>query len=69
MRVTMEMTLDGLVRALRLTAHGLAEDAEAGYLRGDRAAARRTFPSFDRFGTKATDTMMATDPARDEVGE
>lgn len=28
----MEMTLDGLVKALRLKAHGLAEDAEAGYV-------------------------------------
>lgn len=33
MKVTMEMTLDGLVKALRLRAHGLAEDAEAGYVR------------------------------------
>lgn len=27
----MKLTLNGLVRALRLAAHGLAEDAEAGY--------------------------------------
>lgn len=33
MKVTMEMTLDGLVKALRMTAHDLAEDAEAGYVR------------------------------------
>lgn len=29
----MELTLDGLIRSLRLAAHGLAEDAEAGYVR------------------------------------
>jgi hypothetical protein len=31
MKVAMELTLDGLVRALRSRAHGLAEDVEAGY--------------------------------------
>ena len=31
MKLTMQLTLDGLIRALRLRAHALAEDIEAGY--------------------------------------
>jgi len=31
MKLTMQLTLDGLIRALRLKAHALAEDIEAGY--------------------------------------
>ena len=31
MKLTMQLTLDGLVRALRLDAHGLAEEIEGGY--------------------------------------
>lgn len=31
MKLTMQLTLDGLVRALRLKGHGLAEDIEGGY--------------------------------------
>jgi hypothetical protein len=34
MKVTMQMTLDGLIRALRLKAHALADDVEAGYIDG-----------------------------------
>jgi hypothetical protein len=30
-KLTMQLTLDGLVRALRLKGHGLAEDIEGGY--------------------------------------
>ena len=33
MKLTMQLTLDGLVRALRLDAHGLAEEIEGGYRR------------------------------------
>ena len=38
MKLAMELTLDGLVRALRLTAHGLAEEVEDGYRRGRRGS-------------------------------
>jgi len=45
MKLTMQMTLDGLVRALRLKAHALAEEIEAGYADGaygaDRGAPER----------------------------
>lgn len=34
MRVSFEMTLDGMVRALRLKAHGVAEEAQDRYHRG-----------------------------------
>lgn len=37
MNVAMQLTLDGLVRALRLKAHALAEETEAGYRRGTPA--------------------------------
>jgi hypothetical protein len=39
MKLSMALTLDGLVRALRATAHGLAEEIEGGYR---RAPAPRT---------------------------
>jgi hypothetical protein len=34
MKVAFALTMDGLVRALRGAAHGLAEEAEGGYFRG-----------------------------------
>ena len=37
MNVTMEITLDGLVRALRSRAHQMAEEIESGYVRLPRA--------------------------------
>lgn len=37
MKLAMRLTIDGLVRALRIKGHALAEDAEAGYRRGDAA--------------------------------
>lgn len=33
MKLTMELTLDGLLRALRGKAHQMAEDIESGYAR------------------------------------
>lgn len=38
MNIAMRLTLDGLVRALRVRVHALAEEVEAGYRRDDRAA-------------------------------
>ena len=46
MKLAMELTLDGLVRALRLKAHGLAEEIEDGYRRGRRGSGSET-PSRD----------------------
>ena len=43
MKVTMKLTLDDLLRALRRKVHAMAEDAETGYVRprpGAEAAAR-----------------------------
>lgn len=37
MNIAMRLTLDGLVRALRMKAHALAEEIEAGYRRDDPA--------------------------------
>lgn len=47
MKLSMELTLAGLVGALRLKAHGLAEDVEAGYAesRAERPAKRRRRPA------------------------
>lgn len=39
MNVTMRLTLDGLIRALRQKAHGLAEDIEDGYRDQERRLA------------------------------
>ena len=36
MKLTMELTLDGLIRALRLKEHGLAEDYEEEHRRATR---------------------------------
>lgn len=35
MRVEMKLTLQGLLRALRMKAHAVAEEIEAGYARGE----------------------------------
>jgi len=40
MKIAMALTLDGLVRALRSRAHGLADEVEAGYRR-ENAEPRR----------------------------
>ena len=40
MKLTMRMTLDGLVRALRLDVHGLAEAIEGSYRREQRPRKR-----------------------------
>jgi hypothetical protein len=37
MKLAMQLTIDGLVRALRMKGHALADDAEAGYRRADAA--------------------------------
>ena len=46
MKLTMQLTLDGLVRALRLDAHALAEEIEGGYRsvrdRGESVSAQLT---------------------------
>ena len=47
MKLAMELTLDGLVRALRQTAHGLAEEIEDGYRRGRRGSGGEGLPSRD----------------------
>jgi hypothetical protein len=39
MKTTVRLTLDGLVRALRVKAHALADDAEQVYLRDRRMEA------------------------------
>ena len=57
----MELTLDGLVKALRLTAHGLAEDAEAGYGLDERLTGRPAPSSFDRLRMRATDLSSHDD--------
>lgn len=38
MKVTMEMTVDGLIRTLKGVAHGLAEETAAAYLRSRNEA-------------------------------
>ena len=45
MKMTVRLTLDGLVRALRVKAHALAEDAEQGYFPPSRPAADRAQPT------------------------
>jgi len=46
MKVTMELTLDGLLRALKSAAHGLAEDVADGYL----AARDENYPNHSAIG-------------------
>ena len=41
MKVTMRLTLDGLVRAMRVTAHELAEAVERGEADSGRGPSRR----------------------------
>ena len=44
MNLTMTMTLDGLIRALRWKEHDLAERIERGYARGDALSIPRSEP-------------------------
>lgn len=44
MKTTVKLTLDGLVRALRVREHALADDAERGYRSVSRPAADRAEP-------------------------
>ena len=44
MKVTMQLTVDGLIQALRLKAHGLAEDAEGRYRYRGRVARDKPLP-------------------------
>lgn len=46
MKLAMQLTIDGLIRALRLKGHVLADEVEAGYRRGDAAQ--------DMSGTRVT---------------
>ena len=58
MKLTMQLTLDGLVRALRLKAHALAEDVEAGYADasyGGRGIAAEPMPRAPRPLTREQD--------------
>lgn len=64
MNVTMRLTLDGLVRALRAKAHGLAEETERDYRRPLRRGANRLdttdlrpirYPSEERADERAGD--------------
>ncbi|WP_269932234.1 hypothetical protein [Aminobacter sp. HY435] len=52
MNVTMRLTRDGMLRALRWRAHELAEDAEQGYL-GEASSERRAASSAMRDGAEA----------------
>ena len=57
----MELTLDGLVKALRLAAHGLAEDAEAGYVLDEGLMGSQAPSSFDGLRMRATDLSSHDD--------
>lgn len=48
MNVAMAMTIDGLLRALRWTAHDMAENAERDYDADRRIATRPGPPASDR---------------------
>ena len=51
MKVTMKLTLDGLVRALRARVHAMADDIESGYAEaGADAGGRRAEPADERDG-------------------
>lgn len=62
----MELTLDGLVRALRLTAHGLAEDAEAGYVRDERLTGRPAPSSFEPSTSSGLEMRATAAAARED---
>lgn len=53
MKVTMQLTLDGLLRALRGKAHRMAEEIESGYARHRVVAGREA----DRDRTGADDDV------------
>lgn len=62
MRLSARLTLDGLVRALRVRAHRLADEVEEGYAqRADRAVASRSASAERRSGTGADDDDVSGD--------
>lgn len=62
MRTAVKLTLDGLVRALRVRAHRMADEIEAGYAeRVKRAAPGRMAEAPRRAGTGAQDDDISGD--------
>ena len=59
MKVTMELTLDGLVRALRARAHRMAEEIETGY--ADLAERDTARPKPARRGGRVDDDGLGGD--------
>lgn len=55
MNITLRMTAEGLIRALRARVHGLAEDAEARYGRSARPAPRKAPRAIARRRTEGRD--------------
>jgi hypothetical protein len=54
MKLSLTLTLDGLVRTLRRVAHDLADEADHGYLRHDERDAPR-FPAAAQAPTRMND--------------
>lgn len=62
MRTAVKLTLDGLVRALRVRAHRMADEIEAGYAeRTERAASGRMAEARRRAGAGAQDDDVSGD--------